>query len=86
MQQSSIWARFDSTEGSRKQVWHSTTFPPASRPIRRLRHGIESWWDNLEFAQWLLVLCIKATFLLIACRLRDLAMRSIRLISKSRNL
>jgi len=82
MHQSSIWARVDSTEASLKQVWHSTVFPPASRPIRRLRHAIESKWDTLEFAQWLLVLCIKATFLLIACRLQNLAVRSIRLIFK----
>jgi hypothetical protein len=72
----------NSTEGSRKQVWHSTAFPPASRPIRRLQRGIESLSDNLEFAQWLLALCLRGMFLLIACRLRNLAMRSIHLIFK----
>lgn len=63
-------------------VWGSTTFPDASRPTRRLRHIVESCWDNLEFALWLLALCLRATVLLIACRLRDLASRSIRLIFK----
>jgi hypothetical protein len=54
----------------------------ATRPIRRLRYSLESWFDDLDFAQWLFVLCITATALLIRSRLRSMGKRSIRLFFK----
>jgi hypothetical protein len=50
--------------------------------IRRLRNSFESWFDDLDFAQWLFVLCITATALLIRNRLRRMTKRSIRLFFK----
>jgi hypothetical protein len=50
--------------------------------IRRLRDSFESWFDDLDFAQWLFVLCITATALLIKNRLRCMTKRLIRLFFK----
>jgi len=52
----------------------------ATSPIRRLRHSLESWLDDLDFAQWLFVLCITAVVSLITRRLRDTAATLIRLL------
>jgi hypothetical protein len=52
----------------------------ATRPIRRVRHSLESWLDDLDFAQWLFVLCITAAVLLITRRLLDTAARLFRLL------
>jgi hypothetical protein len=60
-------------------VWRSIPLLAATSPIQRLRHRIESLLDDLDFAQWLFALCITATALLMKRRLRDMAMRSIRL-------
>jgi hypothetical protein len=62
-----------------KHVWHSTPSPVATRLVRRLRHSIESWIDDLDFAQWLFALCITATVLLIKRRLRSTVVTLIRL-------
>jgi hypothetical protein len=60
-----------------RQGWRSIPLPAATSPIQRLRNGIESLVDELDFAQWLLAICITATVLLTKRRLRDMAMRSI---------
>jgi hypothetical protein len=62
-----------------RHVWRSILLPAATSPIQRLRHSIESLLDDLNFAQWLFALCITATVLLGKRRLREMAMRSIRL-------
>jgi hypothetical protein len=54
----------------------------ATTPIRRLRHCLDSWLDDLDFAQWLFTLCITATALLIRNRLLSMAKRLIRLFFK----
>jgi hypothetical protein len=79
MDQSQILSRPDPTQSLRKQFWHSAPSLAATTTIRRLRDSFESWFDNLDFAQWLFVLCITATVLLIRNRLRGMATRLIRL-------
>ena len=80
MDLSQILSRPDSTR--RKHGWHSAASLAATTTIRRLRNSFESWFDDLDFAQWLFVLCITATALLIRSRLRSMAKRSIRLFCK----
>ena len=46
---------------------------PAARPIPRVRHSIESWLDDLDFAQWMFVLCVTAAVLLMKRYVRDAA-------------
>jgi len=82
MDQSQILSRTDSTQSRRKHVWHSAPSLAATTTIRRLRNSFESWFDDLDFAEWLFVLCITATVLLIRSRLRSMAKRSIRLFFK----
>jgi hypothetical protein len=55
----------------------------ATRPIPRVRHSIESWLDDLDFAQWMFVLCVTAMVLLIKRRLRGTAAALIRLFPHS---
>lgn len=40
--------------------------------------GYGSWWDDLEFATWLLGLCILAAAMLVRRFVKDLALRLIR--------
>jgi len=79
MDQSQILSRPDSTQSGRKHVWHSAPSLAATTTIRRLRDSFESWFDDLDFAQWLFVLCIMAMVLLIRNRLRGMATRLISL-------
>lgn len=66
----SIFSLVDPAQRGR-HVWRSTPLPTTTRPIQRLRHCIESWLDDLDFARWLFALCMTASVLLIRRRLRS---------------
>jgi len=82
MDQLQILSRPDATQSRRTHVWHTAPSLAETTTIRRLRHSFESWFDDLDFAQWLFVLCITATALLIRNWLRRMTKRSIRLFFK----
>jgi hypothetical protein len=68
---SSTVSSSDSNRVARMDVLHSTPKPGVASQIQRLRRGIESLSEDLDFARWLFVFSAIAVVLLVTHRFRD---------------